>query len=76
MAADAARVQHGLYRRMSAGRKLTLVLGMYDTGRRLALAGLRLRNPAASEEELWRLWAQEHLGPELFESVYGEASDE
>ncbi|MCU0915558.1 MAG: hypothetical protein MUC88_13470 [Planctomycetes bacterium] len=68
---EARQVQYELYRRMPLGRKLELAFDMYDTGRRLALAGLRMRHPRATEKELERLWARQHLGPELFERVYG-----
>ncbi len=68
---EAQRVQYDLYRRMPLGRKLELVFDMYDTGQLLAMAGLRLQHPDATEEELWWLWARQHLGDELFEKVYG-----
>lgn len=65
------RVYYDICRRVPLGRKLELTLGMCDTGRQLAIAGLRMRHPDASEEELQRLWALQHLGLELFEQVYG-----
>jgi hypothetical protein len=68
---EARRVQYDLWRRMPLGRRLELVFDMYDTGQQLALAGLRMQHPEASEEEIWRLWARRHLGEELFEHVYG-----
>lgn len=68
---EARRVQYDIYRRMSLGRKLELVFDMYDTGQRLAMAGLRMRYPGATEEELKRLWAKQHLGRRLFARVYG-----
>jgi hypothetical protein len=68
---EARRVQYDLWRRMPLGRRLELVFDMYDTGQQLALAGLRMQHPEASEEQLWRLWARRHLGEELFERVYG-----
>ena len=68
---DATQVQCEIYRGMSACQKLELVFDTYRTGRVLALAGIRMRNPDAGDEELQRLWAREHLGEELFESVYG-----
>ena len=68
---EARRVQYDLYRRMSLGRRLELAFDMCDTGRLLAMAGLRMRHPNANEEELKRLWARQHLGPELFDRVYG-----
>lgn len=68
---DALRVQCEIYRRMSAREKLDLIFGTYRTGRELSLAGIRLRNPKASEADLRRIWTREHLGEELFECVYG-----
>ncbi len=68
---EAQRVQYDLYRRMSPARKFQLIFDTYEMGRQLALAGLRMRHPDATKEELWRLWAQQHLGQELFEKVYG-----
>ncbi len=68
---EARRVQYDLYRQMPLGRKLELVFDMYDTGRLLAMAGLRMRHPGASEGELKQLWARQHLGQELYERVYG-----
>jgi hypothetical protein len=70
---EARRVQYELHRRMSPGRKLELVFDMSDTGQRLALAGLRMRHPDATEDRLWRLWLQQHLGHKLYERVYGGA---
>jgi len=64
-------VLYDLYRRMPLGRRLELAFDMCDTGRALAIAGLRMRHPDATQEELRRLWAKQHLGRELFEQVYG-----
>jgi len=75
-APEAQRVQDDIYRRMSPARKFQLVLHTYEMGRQLAMAGLRMRHPDATEEELWRLWAQQHLGQELFEKVYGISAHE
>jgi len=68
---EAQRMQYDLYRRMPLGRKLELVFDMCDTGRLLAIAGLRMRNPSATEEELKQLRAKQVLGSELSERVYG-----
>jgi hypothetical protein len=68
---DVLRVQCEIYRRMSARRKLELVFDTYQTGRLLAMAGIRMRNPEATAKDLWQIWARGHLGEELFESVYG-----
>jgi hypothetical protein len=73
-ASEALRAQYDLYREMSGARKLELVFETCRTGRELALAGLKMRHPEAGDEQLWRRWAREHLGAELFEAVYGAAA--
>jgi hypothetical protein len=73
-ALDTLRTQVQIYREMSAGEKLETVFGAYRMGRELALAGLRMRHPEAGEDELWWLWARQHLGHELFEAAYGESA--
>ena len=75
-APEARRMQYELYRWMSPARKFEIIFDTYEMGRQLALAGLRMRHPDAGEEELWWLWAQQHLGRELFEQVYGASSRE
>lgn len=64
-------MQYELYRRMSPERKFRLIFETYEMGRQLAMAGLRMRHPDATEEQLRQLWAQQHLGRELYEKVYG-----
>jgi len=56
---------------MSPARKFQLICDTYEMGKQLALAGLRMRHPEATGDELQRRWAQQHLGRELFEEVYG-----
>ncbi len=73
---EAYRVQMDIYRQMPLERKLRQVLDMCKTGRMLVKAGLRLRHPEASEEEIHRLWARQHLGDELSEKVYGNPTGE
>lgn len=70
-ATGTAGVQYDLYRRMSPAEKLGLVFSTYEAGRELAIAGLRTRHPQADADELWRLWARQHLGADLFEAAYG-----
>ncbi len=70
---DALTVQYEIYRKMSPARKFQLILDTYEMGKHLAMAGLRMRHPNATPEELWRLWTQEHLGQELADKVYGAA---
>ena len=73
---EARSVQHELYRKMSPGQKLKLVFETYHTGRQLAMAGIRMRNPHANDEELWHLWARRHLGTECYDMAYGVMSCE
>jgi hypothetical protein len=41
-------------------------------GQQLAMAGLRQLHPEADENQIWHLWAKQHLGDELYEEVYGD----
>ena len=61
---------------MTLAQKLELVFATRRLGRELALAGARLQNPHASEEELWHLWARRHLGPDHYDRAYGAMSCE
>ena len=70
------RVQVELYREMSAAEKVRRVFETYGAGRRLAMTGLRMRHPEASEEDVRRLWARQHLGEDLFDAAYGALSRE
>jgi hypothetical protein len=51
---QAEGMQLELYRRMTPGQKLALVLDLIDTAEEFSRAGLRLRHPQASEQELTR----------------------
>ncbi len=70
---ETRRVQYEICRNVPLGRKIELTFSMCDTGRLLALSGLRMLHPEATEAQLQRMWARKHLGPELFEQVYGDA---
>lgn len=70
-APEARQVQRDLYRQMSPARKFQLICETYEMGKQLVMAGLRMRHPDASEEEIWHLWARQHLGDKLYEEVYG-----
>jgi len=67
----AAEVEIRLLRAMSASRKVGLVEDANRTARRLALAGIGLRFPEASEEERVRLLMDILLGADLALRVYG-----
>ena len=56
--------------------KLRQVFDAYQTGKVLAMAGLRQRYPQASEGQIGRLWARQHLGHDLYSVVYGVDSHE
>jgi hypothetical protein len=74
--AEARRVVIELYRQMTPAQKMSLWVGARETGRQLGMAGLRMRHPKASEEEIWHMWARQQLGDELYEEVYGTETDE
>jgi len=73
--AQARQVQLELYRRMSPARKIELIFDAYRTGRLLAIAGIRMLNPTATDKQLWHLWAKRHLGEDLYDKVYGIQKD-
>ena len=54
---------------MSPAEKLAAVDDAWRTARALALAGLRIDHPDATEEELEELWAERRLGSELYRKV-------
>jgi hypothetical protein len=67
----AADLQVKVLRAMPASRKVALVEDANRTARRLALAGIALRFPAASAKERVRLLMDIVLGVDLAEQVYG-----
>ncbi len=73
---QARNVQYELYRQMSPAEKLRLVFEAYQMGRQLAIAGIKMRNPHAGDEEVWHLWARKQLGTELYDMAYGAMSCE
>jgi len=73
---QAKRVLIDLYRTMQPHVKIRRIFDAYRMGKLLAMAGLRQSFPDASEDEIWRLWAKRHLGPELFNNAYPKANNE
>ena len=67
----AEKVQIEILRRMPAWRKVELVADAIETGRALAMTGLRKRHPEATPEELHRRFLDLWLGEELATKVYG-----
>jgi len=73
---EAERVQLEIYRRMTPAQKWATIASLYELGKMLQMAGLRMEHPEASEKEIWYMWARRHLGDELYEEVYGNKADE
>ncbi|MBN1661560.1 MAG: hypothetical protein JXA93_24415 [Anaerolineae bacterium] len=65
------QMQIELLRQMPIARKFELVAQMHETGRILALTGLRHRYPNDSPAQLRRRLADLILGEELATRVYG-----
>ena len=68
---EAHQILIGIYKQMTPAAKMHRIFEAYATGKILAMAGLKLSYPEATEEQIWWLWAKKHLGDELFEQVYG-----
>jgi len=67
---DGLRIEPEICRRIPFARRWQVIADLYEMGRELVMARLRIRHPEASEEEIWHLWARQHLGDELYEEVY------
>ena len=68
---EAQKVLIDIYRDMSYSDKAVRIFEAYETGKVLAMAGLRQLHPDADEKQIWRMWAKRHLGEKLFYEVYG-----
>ena len=73
---EARRVVCEIYRKMTPARKFELIAQAYEFGKSLAMAGIRLRYPGATDAEVREMWARQHLGDELYEKAYGGKEDE
>ena len=69
-------LQLDLLRQTPAWKKLAILAQLNETGRMLALSGLRQRHPQASQAELHRRLAGLLLGEELATTVYGELEND
>jgi len=69
---ESARVVTQIYRSMPAGKKIKLIFDAMQMGQQLAMAGLRRRYPDANNDQVWHLWARQHLGEELYQQAYGD----
>lgn len=68
-------LQIELWRKATPSRKMQMLAQLNASARSLALAGLRLRYPNASQAELRRRLAGLLLGDETARKVYGEIND-
>ena len=68
-------LQLQLLRDVPSWRKLEMLAELNAAAKMLALSGLRLRHPNASEAELQRRLAGLLLGEELAQEVYGDLED-
>lgn len=73
---EAERVQFDCYRALTAADKLEIIEQLARDARALSLAGLRLRHPRATHEELELREAALRLGPELARAIHGARYDE
>ena len=69
-------LQLELLRITPAWKKLAILAQLNETGRILALSGLRQRYPQASQAELHRRLAGLLLGEDLASTVYGELEND
>jgi hypothetical protein len=60
-------------RRMPMWKKLSIVDGLNETVKTLAITGIKQRNPNATAEQVRRMLAELMLGAELARKVYDHA---
>jgi hypothetical protein len=60
-------------RRMPPWKKMSIVDGLNETVKTLAITGIRQRNPNATPEQVHRMLAELMLGEELARKVYDRA---
>lgn len=68
---QAQKILCEIYRQMTPADKFKRIFSAYRLGRQLNMAGVRLSNPDATEEQIWHIWAKRHLGDDLYKKVYG-----
>ncbi len=67
----AAAIQTEIYRRMTPEQRIAQALALCDSARRMAIAGIRDRNSAATDRERFRILVDLVLGPDLARRAYG-----
>jgi hypothetical protein len=67
---EAIRVQHEIYRRMPAERRLRMALQMSDAIRRVSAEGVRSRHPEYTPRQVELAVIRMMVGEELFRRAY------
>jgi hypothetical protein len=67
------RMQIELIRRMPTWKKFSIVDGLNEAVKTLAIAGIKQRHPQATPEQIHRMLAELMLGRELAKKVYDHA---
>ncbi|MBN2593498.1 MAG: hypothetical protein JXA81_08330 [Sedimentisphaerales bacterium] len=52
---------------MTTAQKAQRVFSAYRMGKMLSMAAIRMNHLNAFEEQIWHIWARNHLGDELYE---------
>jgi hypothetical protein len=73
---EADRIQFEMLRQMSPQARLALMTELTLSAQRLAFAGLRLRYPNASDDDIWLRLAARRLGVETVRKIYGWQPDD
>jgi hypothetical protein len=60
-------------RRMTSWKKISIVDGLNETVKLMAVTGIKQRNPSATPEQIQRMLAELMLGQELARKVYDHA---
>ena len=68
---EALQIQ--IIRRMPAWKKLSIVDGLNETVKTLAISGIQQRHPNATPAQIRRMLAEQILGMELARKVYDHA---
>ena len=67
------QMQIELIRRMPSWKKFSVIDGLNETVKLMAIAGIKQRNPDATPKQVHRLLAELMLGKELARKVYDHA---
>jgi hypothetical protein len=67
------QMQIEFIRRMPSWKKMSMVEGLNETVKTLAVTGIKQRHPDATPEQVRRMLADLMLGPELARKVYDDA---